>query len=582
MISRCVILVLLVAVSHAATLNVPAEYSTVNLAVDSSAPGDTVLIAPGSYSIQPIEFQHGLHLVGSSHAAEACTLSVNMQPHANGISDYGMEVFQGDSLSINNITFTQSGESAYSFLVLRRLFYLRIDNCRFTEVMTPINSVVDQTIITRCTFDNNSGELRLESSGAAQGSQILIFHDNTILYHYGTVRLRGSYNSSYSASIRQNVFYHVTGSPCISFGGAGSNTIINNTFYSLNPSYIQGTVFQTSGNIEFYNNILYNLNIPMYGYLLIQNDEFNNNTLTFNYNCTEYNRSAMITNGDAIINYLVNNTTSNPALDFSTDNFFHLQPSSPCIDAGDPSSPLDPDGTVADIGAYYFCQGEGMTVPEEMRLVTEPGYPVVLDLPLCSACDPVLIDSVKTGSSEFNLLSAPEILEAEFRQASVFLVFNSATQGYFEDTLHVWADTPVSNTDDPRHHVIPLFAEAGAIPAPVSDLSISITENLSAQLTWSPVDTTIYGNPVTPDWYLIFYNELDPLVDDFWYYQGATSGTEYTHLLAAQFADVMNYRVVAWKGINPVAAGLNYGETYNSVLLKLSHMEKEVRSGHAN
>jgi predicted outer membrane repeat protein len=29
---------------------------------------------------------------------------------------------------------------------------------------------------------------------------------------------------------------------------------------------------------------------------------------------------------------------------------------SPCIDAGDPSSPFDPDGTVADMGAYYFDQ----------------------------------------------------------------------------------------------------------------------------------------------------------------------------------------------------------------------------------
>ena len=33
---------------------------------------------------------------------------------------------------------------------------------------------------------------------------------------------------------------------------------------------------------------------------------------------------------------------------------FHLQEGSPCIDAGDPESPLDPDNTVADMGAFYF------------------------------------------------------------------------------------------------------------------------------------------------------------------------------------------------------------------------------------
>ena len=33
---------------------------------------------------------------------------------------------------------------------------------------------------------------------------------------------------------------------------------------------------------------------------------------------------------------------------------------SPCIDAGDPSSPYDPDNTIADMGAYYFDQSEGI------------------------------------------------------------------------------------------------------------------------------------------------------------------------------------------------------------------------------
>ena len=38
------------------------------------------------------------------------------------------------------------------------------------------------------------------------------------------------------------------------------------------------------------------------------------------------------------------------------DSAFFLTENSPCIDAGDPTSPLDPDGTIADIGAFYFDQ----------------------------------------------------------------------------------------------------------------------------------------------------------------------------------------------------------------------------------
>ena len=41
---------------------------------------------------------------------------------------------------------------------------------------------------------------------------------------------------------------------------------------------------------------------------------------------------------------------------------YRLTAGSPCIDAGDPSSPLDPDGTPADMGALYYHQTTG--VPE--------------------------------------------------------------------------------------------------------------------------------------------------------------------------------------------------------------------------
>ncbi|NOQ23321.1 MAG: T9SS type A sorting domain-containing protein [Candidatus Aegiribacteria sp.] len=57
------------------------------------------------------------------------------------------------------------------------------------------------------------------------------------------------------------------------------------------------------------------------------------------------------------------NITDNPMFANATDNDYHLQYGSPCIDAGDPSSPPDPDGTRADMGALYFDQtGIGGTV----------------------------------------------------------------------------------------------------------------------------------------------------------------------------------------------------------------------------
>ncbi|MCK4358533.1 MAG: right-handed parallel beta-helix repeat-containing protein [Candidatus Cloacimonetes bacterium] len=44
---------------------------------------------------------------------------------------------------------------------------------------------------------------------------------------------------------------------------------------------------------------------------------------------------------------------------------------SPCIDAGDPNSPLDPDGTVADMGALYFNQTVGVDDENHPSIETE-------------------------------------------------------------------------------------------------------------------------------------------------------------------------------------------------------------------
>ena len=71
--------------------------------------------------------------------------------------------------------------------------------------------------------------------------------------------------------------------------------------------------------------------------------------------------------------------------DISTDPIFvdlthddnHLQPNSPCIDAGDPETPLDPDGTRADMGALYFDQ-RNLYPAAPMNLSATAGNQIVM------------------------------------------------------------------------------------------------------------------------------------------------------------------------------------------------------------
>jgi hypothetical protein len=59
---------------------------------------------------------------------------------------------------------------------------------------------------------------------------------------------------------------------------------------------------------------------------------------------------------------------------------------SPCIDAGDPNSPFDPDSTIADMGALYFSQEVGIT-EEQSKLLSSYTIPTIFSGPLILPAD---------------------------------------------------------------------------------------------------------------------------------------------------------------------------------------------------
>jgi len=96
------------------------------------------------------------------------------------------------------------------------------------------------------------------------------------------------------------------------------------------------------------------------------------------------------------------------------DSAFFLTENSPCIDAGDPESPLDPDGTIADIGAFYFDQSlpgiEDLTITIDVNDIIlswteipdavsyniyrsdEPYFDISLITPIASVTQPEFVD----------------------------------------------------------------------------------------------------------------------------------------------------------------------------------------------
>jgi predicted outer membrane repeat protein len=72
------------------------------------------------------------------------------------------------------------------------------------------------------------------------------------------------------------------------------------------------------------------------------------------------------------------NIFENPLFAGATNGDYRLSEGSPCIDAGDPLLPYDPDGTVSDIGAFYYPQTRATrenNLPLPADIILHQNYP---------------------------------------------------------------------------------------------------------------------------------------------------------------------------------------------------------------
>lgn len=84
-------------------------------------------------------------------------------------------------------------------------------------------------------------------------------------------------------------------------------------------------------------------------------------------------------------------------------------------------------------------------------------------------------------------------------------------------------------------------------PAAPENMNVDISNNIDAVIAWDPVTQTIYSTPITPDGYIVLYNETPYEDDQFYYFLGRSYTTTYTHHDVAEFRDQMFYRVLAYK-----------------------------------
>ncbi len=327
--------------------NVPNDYSTIQEAIDASSDGDTIMVSPGIYYENDIIFDGKKIVLLSSEGPENTIIDG---------SDNGriFDITQGESFDteINGFTIQNGNHSTGSAIRIINDSYLTVKNCIiqnnsapgiWTRAAVTIGQEYNNATRTPAgakfistSFINNSGYYGAavfnEESGE-QSSEFIecIFDSNN---GYGGAAIFGTRNSI----IRNCIFID-------NYTSGPSNAIIQNE----------------GGNPEIINSVFYNNQ----SYVLGRNSSLPTHII----NCVSKNNLGFINLSETDVNLIQvsysnieggyegeGNIDIDPLFVNAENDDFSLQEGSPCIDAGNPDSHLDPDSTIADMGAIYFHQ----------------------------------------------------------------------------------------------------------------------------------------------------------------------------------------------------------------------------------
>ena len=163
----------------------------------------------------------------------------------------------------------------------------------------------------------------------------------------------------------------------------------------------------------------------------------------------------------------------NPAL-----NDYRLRAFSPCIDAGDPDIPLDPDGTRADIGALYFDQ-------------RTPPPAVVSGIQITPGNEQITLSWSPSAETDVDYYQIYRSLISDFTPStSDSLTTVSATEISYIDTGLVNGQT--------YYYRITAVCILGLESAYSEEISAAPTGGLYApQITHTPMTTASKGQPLT-------------------------------------------------------------------------------------
>jgi parallel beta-helix repeat protein len=370
-------------------IHVPDDYPTIQEGIYATEHGDTVLVHPGTYYENVVSDASNI-VIGSLFLTTGDTSYISstiIDGDAAGpvfSSHYdiiGPPIFAG---------FTVQNGSAYSGGGIY---------CNTTAIEIHSNIIKDNS----CEY-NGGGIFCDEFWG--------IIHDNVIVDNHAGYRGGGAYFIGSEPIFSNNRVFNNTstgdggGVYCWQFYGDMSGSIISGNHTSGNGGGIflrnsssfliercvvaDNSCQENGGGIAIYSSLssLFNVTVTRNQggiggglfcdqptTLYIVNSIFWGDTASVEGNEIKLEGNAFNVNYSDIQGGFPGNGNidEDPLFVDPQNGVYYLQDGSPCIDAGDPDWPRDPDGTIVDMGAFYY----GIVIPEiidQEQTVADPGF----------------------------------------------------------------------------------------------------------------------------------------------------------------------------------------------------------------